>query len=224
MTDTFPKNADKVFKTVTISPDLYMLPNNNNTVLVDSSTAKESEAATDGEIERAYVVVLVYDVNNFESKKRLRTHWLPRIQKVNDKVPVIMCGNKMDLRSSADAEESNLGELLTPNFIEFVQVEMGIECSAKGYIGLIDIIACAQKAVLFPIAPLHDALTKSLKPDFERALRRIFRVCDKDADGFMNDEELREFQLAIFKKDLQKNHITAFKEVMVAECEDFDES
>ena len=40
----------------------------------------------------------------------------------------------------------------------------------------------------------------------------------------MSDDELKEFQLAVFKKDLQRNHITAFKEVLVAECEDYDES
>ena len=51
-----------------------------------------------------------------------------------------MCGNKIDLRSS---QQDELESLLTPNFIEFRQVEMGIECSAKGYIGLIDIISCA---------------------------------------------------------------------------------
>lgn len=40
VTDNFPKDVPKVFKTVTISPDLYLLPNNNNTVLVDSSPSK----------------------------------------------------------------------------------------------------------------------------------------------------------------------------------------
>lgn len=101
---------------------------------------------------------------------------------------------------------------------------MGIECSAKGYIGLIDIISCAQKAVLFPVAPLHDSLTKTLKIEFERALLRIFRMSDKDGDGMLSDEELKDFQLTVFKKDLQRNHITAFKEVLVAECEDYDEA
>jgi len=70
---------------------------------------------------------------------------------------------------------------------------MGIECSAKGYIGLIDIISCAQKAVLYPIAPLHDSLEKSLKPQFERALMRIFRICDHNNDGYLDDDELAEF-------------------------------
>lgn len=133
----------------------------------------------------------------------------------------------MDLRSSAVAaasDVSDLESLLTPYYINFKQLEMGIECSAKGYIGLIDIISCAQKAVLFPNAPLHDSLTKTLKPEFERALLRVFRICDLDGDGYISDDELREFQYRVFQKDLQRQHITAFKEVLIAECEDFDET
>lgn len=53
---------------------------------------------------------------------------------------------------------------------------------------------------------------------------RIFRMSDKDGDGIWSDDELKDFQLVVFKKDLQKNHITAFKEVLVAECEDYDEA
>lgn len=72
--------------------------------------------------------------------------------------------------------------------------------------------------MLYPIAPLHDSLTKSLKPVFERALLRIFRILDRDCDGFLNDDELVDFQRTVFKKDLHRNHITAFKEVMIIEC------
>ena len=142
VTDTFPKDVKKQFQTVTISPDLYLLPNNNATVLVDSSASKTVEQQTDSEIEKAHVIILVYDVNNFDIIKRLKAYWLPRIAKINDKVPVILCGNKMDLRSAT--AEGDLESILTPNlFTQFKQVEMGIECSAKGYIGLNDIIACA---------------------------------------------------------------------------------
>lgn len=101
MTDTFPKEVPKVFMSaVTISPDLYLLPNHTNTILIDSSSAKAHESQTDLEIEKANVIILVYDVNNFDILKRLRTHWLPRIVKINNHVPVLMCGNKMDLRSA----------------------------------------------------------------------------------------------------------------------------
>ena len=43
VTDTFPKDAQKMFRTVTISPDLYLLPDNNNAILVDSDASKGGE-------------------------------------------------------------------------------------------------------------------------------------------------------------------------------------
>ena len=97
-------------------------------------------------------------------------------------------GNKVDLRSSH--HETDLESLLSPYFQEFKQVEMGIECSAKSYMNLIDVIFCAQRAVLYPIAPLFDAVKRQIKPEYERALLRIFRVCDRDMDGMLNDHEL----------------------------------
>ena len=96
----FPKNVKKVFKTTTLDSDLYLLETSIKTVIVDSSTNKDHYHQTDLEIERANVIILVYDVNNFDIVKRLRTFWLPRIVKLNEKVVVILCGNKMDLRSS----------------------------------------------------------------------------------------------------------------------------
>jgi hypothetical protein len=50
-------------------------------------------------------------------------------------------GNKVDLRSSH--AEGELESLLTPLFFDYKQVEMGIECSAKGHMNLIDIVYCA---------------------------------------------------------------------------------
>ena len=122
----------------------------------------------------------------------------------------------MDLRSSQH-DTSDLESQLNPYFLEYKQVEMGIECSAKGYMNLIDVVYCAQRAVLYPIAPLFDSINKQLKPEYERALQRIFRICDKDQDGYLNDYELREFQTDVFKAELQNKHITALKEVLIHE-------
>lgn len=88
---------------------------------------------------------------------------------------------------------------------------MGIECSAKMHINLIDIIASAQRAYLYPIEPLYDSISKQLKPDFQRALLRIFRICDKDGDLLMDDQDLKDLQLEVFKKELHKQHVTALK-------------
>lgn len=43
---------------------------------------------------------------------------------------------------------------------------------------------------MFPISPLFDSHKKELKPEYEKALLRIFRICDKDQDGYLNDYEL----------------------------------
>lgn len=154
--------------------------------------SRDDEQNTDSEIDKANVIILVYDVNNLDCIKRLKSYWLPRILKVNDKIPIILVGNKVDLRSSHH-DTSDLESHLSPYFVEYKQVEMGIECSAKVYMNLIDIIYCAQRAVLYPVAPLFDSIQKTLKPEYERALLRIFRICDKDQDGYLNDFELCEF-------------------------------
>lgn len=94
---------------------------------------------------------------------------------------------------------------------------MGIECSAKVYINLIDVISAAQKTVLFPITPLYDSLERQLKPDYVKALLRIFRICDKDSDGFMDDQDLVDLQKEVFNQDLRKEHITALKQLVVSD-------
>ena len=64
---------------------------------------------------------------------------------------------------------------------------MFVDCSAKEYRGLIDLINCSQEAVLYPIAPLYDSMTKTLRPDFEKALLRIFRILDWNNDGYLDN-------------------------------------
>jgi Ras family protein T1 len=87
---------------------------------------------------------------------------MPRILKINDRIPIILVGNKVDLKSSN--QQPDLEQILNPYFQEFKQVEMGIECSAKSYMNLLDVIFCAQRAVCFPIAPLFDAVKRKIKP------------------------------------------------------------
>ena len=62
-----------------------------------------------------------------------------------------------------------------------------------------------------------------LRPDFDKALLRIFRILDVDNDGYLSDEELTNFQQKVFSVPLKKNYITALKELLVLECDDFDE-
>ena len=203
ISDNFPRQPQKVYHPVTMAPDHYVLPNNSvYTQLIDSSSNKNEEQNTDSQIERANIIVLVYDVNNFDSIKRLKTYWMPKISTINEKVPVIFAGNKFDLRSSnADNELSNI---LNHHFDQFKQVQLGIECSAKVYFNLIDLITAAQRTVLYPLSPLYDQLEKNLKPDYLRALQRMFRICDTDGDGIMSDDDLIDLQREVFGQNLQK--------------------
>ena len=36
-------------------------------------------------------------------------------------------------------------------------------------------------------------------------------ICDKDGDGYMDDQDLIDLQKEVFDQDLQKTHITALK-------------
>ena len=77
----------------------------------------EDDDITDHEIGQADVLVLVYDVNSSETIRRLKGHWLPRISRINSNVPVLLAGNKIDLR--AGHMEADLKGLVTPLCIEY---------------------------------------------------------------------------------------------------------
>ncbi|KAF2314883.1 hypothetical protein GH714_037053 [Hevea brasiliensis] len=77
-----------------------------------------------------------------------------------------------------------------------------------------DIFYYAQKAVLHPTAPLFDQENQTLKPRCERALRRIFLLCDHDMDGALNDAELNDFQVKCFNAPLQPAEIVGVRRVV----------
>jgi mitochondrial Rho GTPase 1 len=72
----------------------------------------------------------------------------------------------------------------------------------------------ALKAVMHPSAPLFDAQNDSLRPACLKALKRIFRHCDLNCDGFLDDNELNEFQKKCFNKTLSDEEIVAIKETV----------
>lgn len=211
MSETFPKNPPKKIPPVCIPPDVFVQYKDINTLLLDSSTD-----TTDEEIQKASVILLVYDVMANETISRLENYWLPKVTDINENIPIILVGNKIDMRSINI--ENELERIITPLIMRFKQVEMGIECSAKAYLKLIDVVFCAQRAVLFPIAPLHDPITKELRPDYEKALLRIFRICDRDFDCFLDDWEINQMQSSVFNGELKSCHIEGLKEFLRQEC------
>lgn len=210
MSESFPKNPPKKIPPVCMPPDIFLQYRQINTLLLDTSPDTVEE-----EIKKASAVLLVYDVNISETMHRLETYWLPKIADINDSVPVIIVGNKIDIRPSQFNNE--LEGLVTPLVMKFKQVEMGIEWSAKAYLKLIDVVYCAQRTVMFPITPLQDAITKELTVDFEKALLRIFRIWDKDCDGYLDEGEIADLNANVFNGELQSGHIEGLKEFLILE-------
>lgn len=105
--------------------------------------------------------MLIYDFANPATKERIGSYWLPKIQSINEQVPILLVGNKSDIPLQPEAQHQELNEFIDKLVHEFPQIELGIECSAKKFATeLTDLIYCAQRAVIYPIFPLFDQKTK----------------------------------------------------------------
>lgn len=188
-------------------------------VSIIDTPGQQSEVAVakvDGEISTADVIVLVYDVSNEESTKRIPTYWLKRFRSKSMKVPIILVGNKIDTRGGiADpTAAAKMEEFIKPIMEKYREVDVCIECSAKTVSNISEVFYFAQKAVLYPTGLIYDVETHLLKPPAAAALRRIFKMCDKDNDGGLNDKELNDFQYKCFNIHLQPPELEGVKKVV----------
>ncbi|CAE6423501.1 unnamed protein product [Rhizoctonia solani] len=194
--EEYVDNVQHVVPEVTIPPEVT--PENVTTYIVDSSAAPADRPHLESEIRKAHVICVVYAIDNPNSFDRVPTYWLPYFRSLGVNVPVILVGNKIDLRGGEVSNE-DLENEVAPIMEEFKEVETCVECSARIPTNIAGIIFFAQKAVLHPTAPLYDSREHTLKPAAVDALRRIFRLCDTNKDGVLDTHELNEFQ--IFDKD-----------------------
>ena len=185
-------------------------------VLYDAcpAAAPERRPHLESELRRASVICLVYSISAPSSFDRIPTYWLPYIRSLGVNRPIVLVGNKIDLRSG-DVTNAALEEELAPVMAEFKEVETCVECSAKIPLNVSEVFYFAQKAVLYPTAPLYDSREHALKPACVDALRRIFRLCDSDKDGVLSDAELNDFQRKCFDAPLQLQELEGIKELVV---------
>lgn len=174
----------------------------------------EHQEKLETELRRANVIVLVYSVIDTESFERIPSYWLPYVRSLGINVPVILVGTKVDMRQSDLADEL-LEEEIAPVMADFKEVETCIECSARLALNVSEVFFYAQKAVLYPTAPLYDSRTHTLKPACVEALRNIFSLCDSDKDGVLSDEELNAFQLLCFNAPLQLQELEGIKHLVM---------
>ncbi|KAI8825154.1 EF hand associated-domain-containing protein [Fimicolochytrium jonesii] len=210
--ETFVYHIQHVVPEVTIPPEWTR--ERVTTRIVDSSSRPENREQLDIEVRKADVICIVYAADRHDTFARVADFWLPHLRKLGRNVPVVLVGNKIDLRGSGDFSNDGLEDQVTPIMNEFKEVETCVECSAKQPLNVPEVFYFAQKAVLHPTAPLYDSREHVMKPSCIEALRRIFRLCDRDKDGILNDEEINEFQTKCFGAPLQRQELESVKEVV----------
>uniref|UniRef100_A0A3Q2Y6B9 Mitochondrial Rho GTPase n=1 Tax=Hippocampus comes TaxID=109280 RepID=A0A3Q2Y6B9_HIPCM len=155
--EEFPEEVPSRAEEITIPADVT--PEKVPTHIVDYSEKEQSDETLRGEILKANVVCVVYDVTNEDSIEKIKTKWIPLVNgdaEKGNKVPIILVGNKSDLRSGSSMET------ILPIMNQFSEIETCVECSARNLKNISELFYYAQKAVLHPTAPLYDPEDKQV--------------------------------------------------------------
>ncbi|WVQ94781.1 mitochondrial Rho GTPase 1 [Kwoniella sp. CBS 9459] len=209
--ESFVSNVQHVVPEVTIPPEVT--PENVTTSIVDTSSNPRSRPHLLSQLSRAHVICLVYSISEPSSFDRVAEYWLPLFRREGINVPVILVGNKIDLRGG-EVTNQGLEDEIAPIMREFKEVETVVECSAALPLNVSEVFYFAQKAVLHPTAPLYDSREHALKPKCLEALKRIFKISDVDKDGLLNAVELNQFQQKCFSTPLQSQELEGILELV----------
>ncbi|XP_059935467.1 mitochondrial Rho GTPase 2 isoform X2 [Mesoplodon densirostris] len=207
--EEFPEEVPPRAEEITIPADVT--PEKVPTHIVDYSEAEQTVEELQDEIHKANVVCVVYDVSEETTIEKIRTKWIPLVNgdtKRGPRVPIILVGNKSDLRPGGSMEA------VLPIMSQFPEIETCVECSAKNLKNISELFYYAQKAVLHPTAPLYDPEAKQLMPECAQALTRIFRLSDQDMDQVLSDQELNAFQMSCFGHPLAPQALEDVKMVV----------
>ncbi|XP_077262080.1 mitochondrial Rho GTPase isoform X1 [Temnothorax americanus] len=199
-----PSKAEEITIPADVTPE--QVP----THIVDYSAVEQTEDQLAEEIQKAHVICVVYSVDDEDTLDRAASYWLPLIRRCSpdDRCPVVLVGNKIDL-----VDYSTI-EAVYPIMKEFTEIESCIECSAKTLQNVSETFYYAQKAVLHPTTPLYNYDAQELTEECKTALQRIFKICDVDNDGLLNDMELNAFQQWCFNTPLQPQVLEDVKAVL----------
>lgn len=217
--DQFLNNKiQPVLPQITIPPSIGT-PENVTTTIVDTSARPQDRTTLRKEIRKCNVILLVYA--DHYSYERVALFWMPYFRSLGVNVPVVLCANKSDLTSEANTSQVVEEELL-PVMAEFREIDSCIRSSARDHRNVNEVFFLCQKAVTHPIAPLFDYKEGQLKPACVAALKRVFFLCDKDQDGYLNNKEMREFQSKCFDKPLTEDDLENIKASIVKTLPDSD--
>ncbi|XP_066966976.1 mitochondrial Rho GTPase isoform X2 [Macrobrachium rosenbergii] len=209
VSEEFPEQVPSRAEEITIPPDVT--PEKVPTHIVDYSEREQSVDQLRAEVNHADVICIVYSVDDEDTLDRVTGHWLPFIRSTlgqQHHTPVILVGNKVDL-----VDYSTM-EIVLQTMMDYSEIETCVECSARTLKNISEMFYYAQKAVLHPTAPLYILEERDLTEKCKKALVRIFKICDMDNDGLLNDQELNTFQRRCFNAPLNPQALEELKTVV----------
>ncbi|KHJ33217.1 putative mitochondrial rho gtpase [Erysiphe necator] len=211
--DVFVMNKiQTVLPQITIPPSIGT-PENVTTTIVDTTTLPHERETLRKELRKSNVILLVYA--DHYSYERVALFWMPFFRSLGVNIPVVLCANKSDLPANGSTAQVVEDEML-PMMAEFKEIDSCIRTSAREHHNVNEVFFLCQKAVTHPISPIYDSKERSLKPAAVAALKRIFYLCDKDQDGYLNDQEMEHFQSKCFDKSLSSDDLENIKSSLKA--------
>ena len=163
------------------------------TVIIDTSSSDITRLQR--ELKRADVIWIVY--SDHYTYERILLHWMPMFRSMGVNLPVVVAANKADLDPGSTTKAQNAEEFM-PLLSEFKEIEACIRCSAKTGLNVVESFYLCLRAVVFPMSPIFDSKEGNLKPAAVAALKRVFFLCDKDQDGYLNAQEYNDLHTKCF--------------------------
>lgn len=127
------------------------------------------------------------------------------------KRPIVIVANKMD---SVVAPNVTQDHVISSLIVSHSQIETCVLCSARTLKNVPEVFYYAQKSVLYPTWPCYDVDKKKLTERAIKCLTRVFKLCDHDNDGLLNDKELNEFQIKSFGISLNSGSLREVKSLL----------
>ena len=196
---------------ITIPPSIGT-PENVTSTVVDTSALPQERTNLAKELRKCNVILLVY--SDHYSYERVALFWMPYFRSLGVNVPVVLCANKSDLAVNGATTAQVVEDEMLPVMTEFKEIDSCIRTSAREHHNVNEVFYLCQKAVTHPISPLFDSKESTLKPAAVAALQRVFYLCDKDQDGFLNDQEINDFQTKVFRTPLSPADLDNIKEAI----------
>ncbi len=159
----------------------------------------------------------MYDFLNTNSFNRIKFELLPILKEMTNLYSIVVVGNKIDLLDTNTQKfviEQNKAE------IERFQDEIGINLkffhiSCKNYTGISNLFYEILNSLVNPSHIFFTTINNKeiiFNEKFEKALKRIFRIFDKEKKGIISKYEFNKIHEKIFDIKLENDHFMAIKE------------